>query len=892
MTSHDVRRGFLQYFETRDHRRVASSPLVLPSDPTLLFANAGMNQFKDVFTGKDTRDYRRATTAQKCMRVSGKHNDLEQVGRTPRHHTFFEMLGNFSFGDYFKKDAIAFAWDLVAREWSVPRERLWVTVFGGSDAAPADEEAARLWQEVAGVEPERILRLGEKDNFWRMGDTGPCGPCTEIHVDLGADLVSVAGPSTPATDERRFMEIWNLVFMQFEQHADGAMTPLPAPSVDTGMGLERIAAVLQDKRSNYDSDLFQPILRAAAERAGTAYGGDADADVSLRVIADHARALCFLVADGVIPANDNRGYVARRILRRAIRHGRKLGIREPFLHEITPVVLDSMGETYPELLAAREAILEVGRREERQFAETVSTGLGMLEESIGRVREAAPADRPVLPGRELFRLYDTFGLPLDLARDIADEQGFSLDEAGFEEEMAKQRARAQASWKGGGAAAVDTAFAELGTRLGTRFEGYDRVRLDGARVTALVRDGAPVERLLEGEEGDVVLDHSPFYAEAGGQVGDTGVLVTPAARAKVTGTRRPVPGLVASAVRVEHGALAVGDRVTAEVDETRRAAIMRNHTATHLAHAALRDVVGTHVKQAGSLVAADRMRFDFSHFAPVSEQAVRDVEDLVNEKILEGIEVETRSMGLDEALRSGAMALFGEKYGDEVRVVRVGDFSLELCGGTHVANSAEIGLFKLTQERGIASGVRRIEAVTGHGSLERFREAHAIVSRLEEALSVPRADLVEEIDRRLEQLRVAQRELDRERSRSVRERLLETASKAQVVAGVKVMAERADGLSAPEAREVADNLRRKLGSGVVVLGRVQDDKASLLVAVTDDLTGRVPAGDMVRELARIVGGGGGGRKDLAEAGGKDPSRIGEALDAVADHVRRRMESTA
>jgi alanyl-tRNA synthetase len=801
------------------------------------------------------------------------------------------MLGNFSFGDYFKRDAIDFAWTLITDVWGIPRDRLWVSVFEGSDAAPADDEAARLWSEVAGVDPERILRLGEKDNFWRMGDTGPCGPCTEIHFDLGQERTSVEGISDPSTDEHRFLEIWNLVFMQFEQHDDGSMTELPAPSVDTGMGLERIASVLQGKASNYDGDLFTPILAAAASVAGTRYGADPDTDVSLRVIADHARALSFLVADGVIPANDNRGYVARRILRRAIRHGRMLGIDEPFLHEVTPVVIDAMGEVYPELVAARDAILEVGRREERQFAETVSTGIQMLDEAVGKARAEPGGERPVLPGAELFRLYDTFGLPMDLARDIADEQGFELDEDGFEAEMAKQRARAQASWKGGAAKKDDAAYRELAGRVSSTFEGYDRVRSDGVRVLALLSDGNTVERLEEGQQGEVVLDRTPFYAEAGGQVGDSGMLVSEHGRVRVDGTRRPAEGLIVSRVRVEHGALGIDDEVVAEVDAARRDAIRRNHTGTHLVHAALREVVGTHVKQAGSLVAPDRLRFDFSHFSGMSDRAMAEVEDRVNEQVLAGTPVTTETMDLDDALRSGAMALFGEKYGDRVRVVRIGEFSVELCGGTHVGNSAEVGLFKLTQERGIASGVRRVEAVTGDGSLDRFREAQEVVRALEETLSVPSGEIVEEVGRRLEALRQAQRDLERQRLATVRERLLDGVASAEVVEGVRVVAERADGLKPNEVRELADNLRGKLGSGVVVLGRAQDGKVALLAAVTRDLESRVPAGDLVRTLAKIVGGGGGGRPDLAEAGGKDPSKLDDALGAVPGEVRRRLEGS-
>jgi alanyl-tRNA synthetase len=887
MNSRDVRKSFLDYFVERDHRLVPSSPLVLPNDPTLLFANAGMNQFKDVFTGGERRDYARAASSQKCLRVSGKHNDLEQVGRTPRHHTFFEMLGNFSFGDYFKEAAIEMAWELCTKVYGLPEERLWVSVFGGSDAVGADNDAEAIWRDRVGVGPERILRLGEKENFWRMGDTGPCGPCSEIHYDLGEDLTSVDGVSNPETDEARYLEIWNLVFMEFLQAEDGPLTPLPAPSIDTGMGLERITSVLQDKRSNYETDLFVPVLAAAAERAGTRYGEDEERDFSLRVIADHVRALCFLVADGVVPANDNRGYVLRRVLRRAIRHGRKLGIDGAFLHEVTPVVIESLGDVYPELAAAKDAILEVGRREEQRFGETLTTGLALLEKSLEGLGDQG---RPVLPGKELFRLYDTFGFPLDLARDIAEERGVALDEAGFEEEMAGQRARAQASWKGARKEAETGVWAELAGSWRTEFRGYDVTALEGPRVVALLAEGAPVEALEEGAEGELVLDATPFYAEAGGQVGDTGWLSAASGSGSVLDTKRPAGGLIVHRVRVDQGTLQVGDTVHAEVDATRRDAVRRNHTATHLLHAALRDVVGTHVKQAGSLVAPDRLRFDFSHFAGLTERAVEDIEGRVNEHVLADAAVETETMKLDDALRQGAMALFGEKYGDDVRVVRIGDVSLELCGGIHCERSGEVGLFKLTQERGIASGTRRVEALTGEGSLARFREYQDTVRQLERLLSVSGPELLPELERRLEQARELERELEKVRLQGKREEMAKGADQPEVVAGVKLLARRVDGVGPKELRELADGLRQKLGSGVVVLGRAEGEKASLLVAVSDDLKQKLPAGDLVRSLAKIIGGGGGGRPDMAEAGGRDPSKLDEALRSSAEEVARRMES--
>ena len=882
MKVHDVRKSFLDYFSEHEHKLVPSSPLVLRNDPTLLFANAGMNQFKDLFTGAERRNYKRAVTSQKCLRVSGKHNDLEMVGRTPRHHTFFEMLGNFSFGDYFKAAAIGFAWELLTKRYGLPEERLWITVFRGNDDVPADDEALAIWRDQVGVPASRILKLGESENFWRMGDTGPCGPCSEIHFDLGEEFTSAPGESTPENDDRRFLEIWNLVFMQFDQQSDGSYAPLPRPSIDTGMGLERIASVLQGKHSNYDTDAFSGLLSAAADRAGGKYGVEEERDFSMRVIADHARAFCFLVADGVVPANDKRGYVLRRLLRRAIRHGRKLGIDEPFLHEITPVVFDELGGAYPELLAARDAILQIGALEEQRFGDTLATGLGMFDEALAKSGE-------VLPGKELFRLYDTFGFPLDLARDIAEERGVRLDEAGFDVEMKRQRKQAQASWKGAGTKAARGVWQELAGDRVTSFTGYDRTRMDQLPVLALSSEGRRVERLDEGQTGEVLLEATPFYAESGGQVADHGWLNGPNGQLSVTDVRRPIPGLIVHHAQVVQGSLAVGDSVRAEIDAARRMAVRRNHTATHLLHSALREVVGTHVKQAGSLVAPERLRFDFTHFAALSDEGLSDIESLVNRKVLENLVVETEVLDIDEALARGAMALFGEKYGERVRTVKIGDFSMELCGGTHTGSSAEIGLVKLIGERGVASGTRRVEALSGDGSLARFRSEHALVRKMEEQLSVPRERVLEELDRRAEHARVVQRDLEKHRVGGVREQLLDQARQAPEVCGVKLFTARADGLEAAEMRELADVLRGALGSGVAVLGRAETDKASILVAVTKDLTGKIRAGDLVRALGKVIGGSGGGRPDLAEAGGKEPGRLDEALGQAAGELERCMQ---
>ncbi len=887
MKASEVRKTFLEYFSERGHKQVASSPLVLPDDPTLLFANAGMNQFKNVFTGVDSRDYKRAVSAQKCMRVSGKHNDLEMVGRTPRHHTFFEMLGNFSFGDYFKEQAVEFAWELITRVYGIDPGRLWITVFGGSDAAAPDEEAYKIWKDGIGVDPSRILRLGEKENFWRMGDTGPCGPCTELHYDLGKSFRNVKGESNPETDENRFMEIWNLVFMQFDQRDEGEKVPLPIPSVDTGMGLERISAVMQGVASNYETDLFAPLLEAVARRAGVQIGSDPEQDVAMRVIADHARAICFLVADGVIPANGGRGYVLRRILRRAIRYGRKLGIQDPFLGEVTPVVLESLGETYPEIVVAGEAILEIGRLEERRFSETLNTSIQMLEESLA----SAKANSAPLDGKALFRLYDTFGLPIDLARDVAQERGVALDEAGFAAEMTRQRTRAKAAWKGTAGGSRSPVYQALAEKCGNRFAGYYRSRMDGVPVLALLSEGKEVERLEAGAEGEIVLKSTPFYAEAGGQVGDTGVITGSESRVEVLDTVSPASGLNLSRVRVLQGTIRRSETVAAEVDLLRRGAIRRNHTATHLLHAALREVIGPHVKQAGSRVGPDQLRFDFTHFAGLGDRALEDLENLVNRVILDALPVVTEEMETDEAVKRGAMALFGEKYGAHVRVVQVGDFSMELCGGTHCSNSSEIGLVKILGEKGIASGVRRVEAVSGLGALERFREYSSVIRSLESLLAVPGSELPGEVERRLGQTRKLTQELNRLRLGSMRKDLAVQAAEAPEIGGVRYLAARVDGMKPAEMRELADELLRALHSGVLVLGRAGETKASLLVGVTEDLADRLHAGTLVRELAGIIGGGGGGRKDMAEAGGKNPGKLDEALAATPGRIATMLEES-
>jgi alanyl-tRNA synthetase len=865
MTSAELRSAFLEFFRERGHTIVPSSPLVPANDPTLLFTNAGMVQFKDVFLGKDRRSYVRAASSQRCVRAGGKHNDLENVGYTARHHTFFEMLGNFSFGDYFKREAIAYAWEFITRTLGIPADRLWVTVY------KEDDEAARIWIEEIGVAPDRLSRLGEKSNFWAMGDTGPCGPCSEIFYDHGP-AVPGGPPGTPDEDGDRYVEIWNLVFMQFDRAADGTLTPLPRPSVDTGMGLERIAAVMQGVHSNYDIDLFRNLISAAADVTR-------QKDVtspSLRVIADHIRACTFLILDGVLPSNEGRGYVLRRIIRRAIRHGYKLGQGAPFFHRLVQVLADQMGGAYPELVAGADLAARVLRQEEERFAETLATGMALLESSLGGL-----ADRRI-PGELAFRLYDTYGFPLDLTADVARERGFTVDQAGFEAAMEAQRERARAASRFG----VDL---RGGVTLDARttFCGYESLEEVGV-VTALFRDGAPVESLAAGESGQVVLDRTPFYAESGGQVGDVGVLEGEHARFRVSDTRKlgAAHGHVGT---LEQGSLRVGDRVTARVDAETRQATRLNHSATHLLHAALRKVLGPHVTQKGSLVAPDRLRFDFSHFQPVTAEELERVERMVNAEIRRNAPAETRLMKYDEAVAAGAMALFGEKYDDVVRVLSLGDFSTELCGGTHVGRAGDIGLFRIVSESGVAAGVRRIEAVTGEEALDHAAAAEAALRNVAGLVRGTPADVEDKVRQLLERTRKLERELAAARARLASGQGTDLAAQAADVAGLKVVAARLDGADAQALRQAVDSLKEKLGAAVIVLGAPTDDGKVVLVAgVTPNATARVKAGELVGHVAAQVGGKGGGRPDFAQAGGTDPAKLDEALAGVAAWVRGKI----
>ncbi|MCS6804060.1 MAG: alanine--tRNA ligase [Acidobacteriota bacterium] len=883
MTWLEIQQMFLDFFRERGHTIVASSSLVPRSDPTLLFTNAGMVQFKDVFLGSEKKPYVRAATAQKCLRVSGKHNDLDEIGPSPRHHTFFTMLGNFSFGDYFKEEAIQFAWELLLDYYRLPLERLWFTVYEN------DDEAFELWKKV-GAAPERILRFGEKENFWAMGETGPCGPCSEIHYFQGDDLSQnraelVNGPG------HETIEIWNLVFMQFNRDETGQMTPLPKPSVDTGMGLERLTAVLQGKRSNYETDLIRPIVEFIASLAHKDYLASSDDGVSMRVIADHARATAFLIADGVFPGNESRAYVLRKIMRRALWHGSKLGIESPFFYKVAIFVADLMGQAFPEVLDARSTIERVVTHEEKLFSSTIAGGLRKLDEVMARTAGQ------VIAGKDAFMLYDTFGLREDLIQYIADQRGYAVDWEGFKQEMEQQRQRAQAGWKASLADKQGAVEATSQQEIVSEFLGYDTLEAE-ATVTHIFVNGQKVEEATEGMQADVVLDRTPFYAEAGGQIGDTGVIEGEHLRALVTDCISKTFTEQGTALHVKHvhqlvverGYIRVGDSVRAIVDAERRSRIRPHHTATHLVHAALRAVLGPHVKQAGSLVAPDRLRFDFTHFAPLTPDEIEEIEALVNQQILRNADVRTDVLPLDEALNAGAIAFFGEKYGTHVRVLTVPGFSVELCGGTHVSRTGDIGVFKIIKEESIGAGLRRIEAVTGKAALERFQEDEERLAQLAAMLNTSAQEVVPMVERLQAELKATQRELEQLKLKLARQSVGQIASRVRQVNGVRVLAERIEGLDAAGARELADQLLSKLESGVVVLGRVEDQKVSLVVRVSKDLVGRLHAGQIVKELARQVGGGGGGRADLAEAGGRSPEKLDDALNASVEVIERLLNS--
>ncbi|HXH14161.1 MAG TPA: alanine--tRNA ligase [Alphaproteobacteria bacterium] len=880
MTGNEIRQRFLQFFADRGHAIVPSSSLVPRDDPTLLFTNAGMVQFKDVFLGRERRSYVRAVTAQKCMRAGGKHNDLENVGRTARHHTFFEMLGNFSFGDYFKTEAIAYAWEFVTQDLNLPSSRLYVSIYQD------DEEAFEIWHHHVGVPADRIFRFGEKDNFWAMGDTGPCGPCSEIFYDHGPAASCGRAECTVGCDCDRYVEIWNLVFMQFERDASGRLTPLPKPSIDTGMGLERITAVLQGVLSNYDTDLLRPIIRAVEEHSGKSYGANPADDVSMRVIADHARAISFLLSDGVLPSNEGRGYVLRRIIRRAARHGRMLGFTEPFLYKVLGTVADEMGGAYAELNASRQFAANVTLHEEERFSYTLESGMRVLARVADETRQRGGAE---IPGEEVFKLYDTYGFPLDLAEEIVRDQGLTLDLAGFDRAMDRQRELARASWKGRGEEAVQPIYPMIAERFGaTRFLGYDDLEGQG-KVLAILKGDRLVDAADEGQEIEVVIDQTPFYAEGGGQVGDTGLLVNPNVILEVLDTTRPADDLIVHRALVKRGRVRVQEVLHARVESQRRQAIALNHTGTHILHATLKQVLGDHVKQAGSLVAPDRLRFDFTHFGRLADRELYRIEDIVNERIREDRPVEVVHADLHEALRMGAIALFGEKYGDQVRVVKIGDFSLELCGGTHLNSTGEIGLFKITQASGVAAGVRRVEALTGAAAFQHVRRQEMILNEIRDLLKAQAFEEPARVQRLLDQVRELEREIETLKGRLASARTHDLMEGVTHVRGVNVLTLHEEAAQQKDLRSIVDLAKERLQSGVVVAATVVDGKVALVAGVTPDLTGRVHAGELAKAVAALVDGSGGGRADMAQAGGKRPEKLSEALAKVPELVETQLQ---
>jgi alanyl-tRNA synthetase len=875
-STRQIRQDFLDFFAGKGHTIVPSASLVPGNDPTLLFTNSGMVQFKDVFLGAEKRSYVRAADVQRCLRAGGKHNDLDSVGYTARHHTFFEMLGNWSFGDYFKKEAIAWAWELLTEVWELPKERLLVTVYH------TDDEAYDLWHDMIGLPPERIVRIGDNkgapyasDNFWQMADTGPCGPCTEIFYDHGEHIAG-GPPGSPDEDGDRYIEIWNNVFMQFDRQPDGTLVPLPAPCVDTGMGLERLAAVLQHVHTNYEIDLFQGLIRKAAELTGTT---DLE-NKSLRVIADHIRACSFLIVDGVLPSNEGRGYVLRRIIRRALRHGWMLGVRQPFFHKMVGRLSELMGDAYPELPAARELVEKALKAEEERFAETLDSGMRIFDDVASRVVDG------VIPGADAFRLYDTYGFPVDLTADIARERGLSVDMAGFEAAMEQQRETARAAGKFTSTTGLP---ADLVAQLSpTVFLGYDKLDAGGLQVVALLKDGRPVPAVQAGDDAVVILDSTPFYAESGGQVGDTGVLAEQGVEFDVADTLKFAGQFHGHVGRVAKGSLKVGDHVVASVDAARRASTILNHSATHLLHAALREVLGTHVQQKGSLVAPDRLRFDFSHFQPMTQAELAEVERRVNAQIRANSAAEVHHMGMQEALDFGAMALFGEKYGEQVRVLKMGDYSTELCGGTHVGRTGDIGLFKLVGESGVSAGVRRIEAVTGQGALDYVADEERRLAEAADLLGGNAGEVVDKIRALTDRQKKLERELETLKARAASSATSDLGGAAIDVGGIRVLASRLEGFDARALRDAMDRLKQQLGDAVIVLAGTADGKAALVAGVNGAATGRVKAGELLSHVAGQIGGKGGGRPDLAQGGGEDGPALATALQGVPEWVRERI----
>jgi len=872
MTSDEIRRAFLNYFEERGHRVIRSSSLVPKNDPTLLFTNAGMVQFKGVFLNEETRDYKRAATSQKCVRAGGKHNDLEIVGKTARHHTFFEMLGNFSFGDYFKKEAIEMGWDLLIRRWGLPAEKMWITIYLD------DDEAFHLWRRV-GVSGDRIVRLGEKDNFWAMGETGPCGPCSEIVIDQGEGVGCGRPDCRVGCDCDRFLELWNLVFMQFNRDAEGKLQPLAKPCIDTGMGLERISAILQGVKSNYETDFFKTIFKEIEVISHISYGQDPRTDTSIRVIADHSRAATFLISDGVLPSNEGRGYVLRRIMRRGMRHGKILGVDGPFLFRTSSKVVDLMKEAYPELRETEAFVSKVIQSEEERFSETLDSGLKILREELEQLQKEG---KTILSGKVAFRLYDTYGFPLDLTTEILQERGMSFDEEGFRVQMEEQKQKSKQAWQGIGEGKTKEIYRRLVNEgIKTTFLGYEEIQSE-SKILKLIKDDEIVPFAVEGDEIEIITEKTPFYGEAGGQIGDRGVIFHEEFSLEVENTLKPIEELIIHQAKVKRGIVKEGIAAILLVEGKRRKAIALNHTATHVLQAVLREILGDHVHQAGSLVAHDRMRFDFTHFAPMKKDELERVEALVNQKIRENLRVETKTMNVEEALQTGAMALFGEKYGEKVRVVMISDFSTELCGGTHSSRTGDIGLFKIVSESGVAAGVRRVEVLTGEGAYQFIKEEERELWEIASSLKAVPGGLSSKVERLLERQRELERELSSFQDKLSYQELSNLLPFVREIKGVKVLSAKVDGKDVKQLREFVDQLKVRIGSGIILLGGQSQNKVSLLMGVTSDLTQRYRANDLIKKIALHIGGTGGGRSDFAQAGGTDSKKLDEALKAIDD----------
>ena len=876
MTGQELRNKFLQYFKDRQHAVVGSYPLVPKNDPSLLFTNAGMVQFKDVFLGDEKREYTRAATVQKCVRAGGKHNDLEMVGRTSRHHTFFEMLGNFSFGDYFKKEAIQYGWEFLTEVIGLPRDRLYISVFQD------DDEAFNIWANNMKMPRERIFRMDEKDNFWAMGPTGPCGPCSEIFIDQGKNMGCGKSSCAVGCDCDRYLEIWNLVFMQFDRDTSGKLTPLPKPSIDTGMGLERLAAVVQGRTTNYDTDLMMSIINESAKITGCVYGKDDEVNVSLRVLTDHARASTFLIGDGVIPSNEGRGYVLRKIMRRALRHGKLLGQKNPFFHKITSKVIEDFKGAYPDLTSNSDFIKRVVLNEEESFGSTLNFGTQRLEEILQKVQKEK---LPSIPGEEIFKLYDTYGFPTDLVEETAKDAGLEMDMAGYQKAMQEQKSKAMASWKGSGEKEVAPFYKEFAqSSVPTKFEGYISNE-ENATILAILREETKIETANQGDDIELLVDRTPFYGESGGQVGDSGTAFNDNVQLELLNAIKPLPGLIVHKAKILNGSIKTGDSLTLRIDKFNRKNTALNHSATHLLHAALKEVLGEHIKQAGSLVAPDRLRFDYTHFSPLTEKERHKTESLVNEKIRDNIQVSTKEMEIEEALKEGAMALFGEKYGDRVRVVSVSGFSKELCGGTHVSATGDIGLFRIVSEGGIASGVRRIEAVTGAAAYHKVNSEHESLSTIRSVLKAPANEELSKVKKLLEKNRELEKEILLLKEKIVSGKDSSEEDDIQKMGGISFLIKNLDGTDAKTLRTYIDNAKNKLKSGIVVAGSVADGKVAMAAGVTKDLTKKFHAGDIIKEIAVIVGGSGGGRPDMAQAGGTHTDKLDEALKKAEEIIK-------